>query len=263
MFALAAVAGAPAAACGPESDCAVGTRSYRIALPASHDGAEPLGAILFVHGYRGTAAGAMRNAALRALADDLGVALIAAQAAGDDWDIPGTPSNLDADGAAELAYFDAVRADAFARFGVDPARTMISGFSAGGMMVWTLICAAGPPAMGHVPVAGTFWQPVPQDCPAPPADVIHIHGTADRIVPMAGRPIGPAQQGDVDAVVAMYAADGAYVPAGPEVRGDLACERRENPEGRILDLCLFDGGHELRVAQLRSAWERLNALARR
>ena len=48
---------APALACGPDTDCAVGDRTYRIALPEGHDGAAPVGALVWAHGYRGTAAG--------------------------------------------------------------------------------------------------------------------------------------------------------------------------------------------------------------
>ena len=70
---VAALIAGPVAACGEDTDCVVGDRTYRIA------GAEnaPNGALIFAHGYRGSAAGVMRNRGLAALADDFGLALIA------------------------------------------------------------------------------------------------------------------------------------------------------------------------------------------
>jgi polyhydroxybutyrate depolymerase len=121
------VAASGAEACGRDTDCAVGTRSYRIALPDGHDDATPIGAIIVAHGYRGTAKGVMRNKALTGLARELGVALIAAQADGPEWIIPGIPSSDIRDGVDELAYFDALIDDAANRFNIDRGRLMGSG----------------------------------------------------------------------------------------------------------------------------------------
>lgn len=249
---------APASACGPDSDCAHGERHYRIRMPEGHDGAR-IGALVYAHGYRGSAQGAMRNGALESLARDLGVALIAAKSAGADWAIPGVPSHSEIPGADELAYFDAVIADATARFPIDPERIVVAGFSAGGMMVWNLICYRGDRFAGFIPMAGTFWRPEPERCPSPPARVVHIHGDADRIVPLGGRPIGSAHQGDVPRVLATYAAQHDLGPPRRTRSGDLLCEERTGPGGALLSFCQFPGGHAFRTSDLRYAWERLAA----
>ncbi len=106
-----AIAAPEAEACSRDTDCVIDERSYRIALPENYDGTTPIGAIIFAHGYRGTAKGVMRNKALTALATELGVAFIAAQSAGADWDIPGVPHSVTSDGAEELIYFDAMIED--------------------------------------------------------------------------------------------------------------------------------------------------------
>ncbi|MEM9735458.1 MAG: polyhydroxybutyrate depolymerase [Pseudomonadota bacterium] len=263
----AAMLGAPAAlACGAESDCVVmgssGERTYRLYLPAGHDGVTPLGAIVHAHGYRGSAKGAMGNMSLRALADDLGVALIAGKSAGPDWVIPGVPSPSRIEGADELAYFDAVIADAALRVPLDRDRLMATGFSAGGMMVWNLICHRSELFAGFAPIAGTFWKPEPRTCSTPPATVIHIHGTTDRIVPLSGRPIGDTAQGDVLAVLAMYRAHGGFRGEGRRAVGDLDCLVEKNAAGAFLEFCLFEGGHSFRTAFIRQAWERLEALGK-
>ena len=69
----------------------------------------------------------MCNKALTGLARELGVALIAAQADGPEWIIPGIPSSNMRDGVDELAYFDALIDDAANRFNIDRGQLMGSG----------------------------------------------------------------------------------------------------------------------------------------
>ena len=245
-----------AAACGPDTNCEIGDRYYRIAMPEGHDGVTPVGAIVFAHGYRGSARGAMNNANLRRMVSDMGLALIAVKSAGPDWDIPGVPDKMDSTGVAEMAYFDAVISDATTRFAVDPARLMMSGFSAGGMVTWELACNRPDLFAGFAPVAGTFWQKPPEDC-AGPANVVHIHGTEDRTVPLAGRRIADTKQGDVMEVLDMYRGFGGYTGAELASTDRLSCMRSANGAGQVLEFCTFEGGHSFSRTFLSYAWERL------
>lgn len=250
--ALTACLAAPVFACGPDSDCTVGDRTYRLYLPRAA-AAGPVGALVFAHGYKGTAANEMRNTGLRHLADDLGLALIALQADGDDWAIPHAPQAPDRTEVLEYGYVDAVLADAATRAEIDPARRVAAGFSAGGMMVWTLACGASDRFRGFVAMSGTFWAPVPQDCPAPPANLVHIHGTADPMVPMEGRSIAETSQGDVNAALAMYTSYGDFTPDGDATAapGGMTCRSAHNPAGKLLAFCTFDGGHDFSADRLR------------
>jgi polyhydroxybutyrate depolymerase len=239
-------------ACGDQSDCMVGERSYRIAMPP---GVEPgsVPAILHVHGFRGRASGTMRNMGMRRLAREYGVALIAVQSDGPGWDVPNNPRNPDSDGQAELAYFDAVRADAVARFGLDPERIIATGFSSGAMMIWNLACARPQDYLGFVPVAGTFWKAPPESCTAPAANIMHIHGDNDTVVPLMGRAIRSTRQGAVPEALQMYAAFGEFdAPQSTRYPG-LACKQRTNPEGAVLEFCIFSGAHAFRTDHLRIA----------
>lgn len=247
----------PALACGPETDCHLGNRHYRIALPEGYAGQASLGAIVFAHGYRGSAEGTMRNPNLRKMAADMGLALVAVKSAGDDWDLPGSPGNLESTGAAERAYFDAVVADVTERFGIDPDRIMMSGFSAGGMVTWELACHRPTLFAGYVPLSGTFWQGPPDTCAAP-ANIIHFHGTADRIVPLAGRRIGDTRQGDIAAVLSVYRTLGSFGSIDRvAVLDDVSCERQSNAAGKLLEFCTFAGGHAFRSAFISYAWDRV------
>ncbi len=251
---FAALAPLTAVACGATSDCTIKAGTYRISLP--ENSAQPIGAIVFAHGYQGSAAGTMKNTGLIRMAADRGLALIAIDAGADDWNLPGAPGQSTAP-RDEMAYLDAVMADAARRFGVDPARTIITGFSAGGMFVWTVICERGDAFAGYIPYSGTFWRGPPATCPAQAQDIVHVHGTSDTTVPMQGRKIADTWQGDLDQVLAMYRKDKSFSPDGSYSVADLTCSHDSNAAGKRLDLCLFDGKHSFTAARLGAAYDSL------
>ncbi|WP_224816794.1 PHB depolymerase family esterase [Hasllibacter sp. MH4015] len=258
LAAFLALTASPALACGPETDCSVlGDRTYRYYMPEGVDG--PVGAFFHAHGYRGSANGAMRNASLRAMADRLGMVFVAINADADDWNLAHRPRNPGQSEAAEYDYVNAVIEDVAGRVDLDRDRLIATGFSAGGMMTWTLACGMGGDVFaGFVPYAGTFWAPVPESCPAPPAHIIHIHGTEDRTVPLAGRPIGQTHQGDVMRAIEMY---GRHMQVLQPVPLDFpygtSCAAGFNLDGIGLTLCLFEGGHSYSVDRVEWAIEQI------
>lgn len=245
----------PAQACGPDTDCTLGDHSYRIAMPDGHDGTSTIGALIFAHGYKGSSRGTMRNAALRELANRLGVALVAPDAIMDDWSLANAPAAGTSTDVDELAYFDALRTDLIDQHRIDPDQSLVAGFSAGGMMVWTLACNRPRDYAGFVAIAGTFWNPVPPDCTMPPANIVHIHGTSDKIVPLAGRPIAETRQGNVDTALAMYREQGAFtVTDGLSIDDGMSCEAWQDPEGTLLAKCLHPGGHSFKASYIEGSW---------
>jgi len=254
---LALISASPVLACGADTDCVLGDRTYRIAMPEGYDGKTPVGALVWSHGYRGSAAGAMRNGSLRRMLSDQGLAFIATKSKGNDWDIPNGPGKPDSTGAAEFDYFDAVLADAQARFAIDPERIIVSGFSAGGVMVWNLACSHPQGFAGFIPMSGTFWLEPPETCAQPVSSIVHIHGDADNTVPLDGRAINETRQGKVSDALALYTDFGGFGPAQPASAGDLTCEDKTNAAGEILDFCLFPGGHSFRTEHLLYGIEQL------
>ncbi|MEM6848290.1 MAG: polyhydroxybutyrate depolymerase [Pseudomonadota bacterium] len=242
-------------ACGPDTDCVMGERTYRIAMPPDAEG--PVGAIVFMHGWRGTAAGVMNNGGLRDMAAELGVALIAPKSGGEDWLIRNAPRKGFTDDHRELEFFDAMLDDADSRFGIDRDKLLATGFSAGGMMTWTLACHRGTAFTAFAPVAGTFWADIPQDCPNPAIDLVHFHGTADEVVPLGGRPIADTRQGDVYAALIMMREAHDYgepLSADKSVQS-LDCEGGETAGGDALMLCLHDGGHTVKAEWIEWAFK--------
>ena len=227
-------------------------------MPSGHDGKTKIGAIVYAHGYRGTAKQVMGNKWFQQLGNRMGVAIIAPKSSGGDWSLPNSPSRMRGAAAVdELAYFDHLLADATSKFAIDPERLLMTGFSAGGMMVWNLACHRSQKFAGFVPIAGTFWRPVPPKCTTPPTNVIHLHGDRDKVVPLKGRAIRPTHQGDVFKAIDMYAAYGRFGPPKDVSRGNLRCKSRRSPDGNTLEFCLYKGGHTFSSGYIRQAWNLL------
>ena len=241
-------------ACGADSDCFIGDRHYRVRMPEGYQEGTEIGAIVFAHGFGGSAQGIMRNESMTDLANDLNIAIIATKSAAKDWSIPGAPSAVTFEDVDELAYFDDVIASAAENFPIDPNRLMMTGFSAGGMMVWNLACFRSNQFAAFAPMAGTFWQPEPTSCDTPPANIMHMHGNTDTIVPLQGRDVLDTHQGDVAEVIDMYRRYGGYQQTGSLEIGPLSCETSRNSEGQMLDFCLFEGGHSFKADYVRYAW---------
>ena len=240
-------------ACGPDSDCVIDSRRYRIRMPDGHDGTSLVGAIIFNHGYRGTASGLMQNGALGRAVSDLGVAFIAPKSAGDDWDIPNAPFKGP---RTELTFFDALKGELVANHFIDPDRIMVSGFSAGGMMTWNLACERGNEFAAFAPISGTFWAPIPQSCSQTPTNLIHVHGTEDPVVPLAGRRIQKTRQGNVYQALKLAVQNGKFGKwySLGEFDG-ITCQERKSESGKVLQLCLHPGGHKFRAEWLIRSWK--------
>ncbi len=243
-------------ACGPDTNCDLdNNRHYRIRMPEGHDGASKVGAIFFMHGYKGSAKSVMKNKNLGKAVSDLGLALIAPKAAYDDWAIPGAPSEKE---PVELEYFEAVIADIAKRFAIDTKRMMASGFSAGGMMTWNLACDRSEMFAAYAPIAGTFWEPIPKKCNTPTASIIHTHGLTDKIVPLFGRPIRNTKQGNVPKVMEMYTKKGEFENVGDYRNSSLGieCTKLQNKDNNYLELCLHEGGHSMNTAYVINSWKK-------
>lgn len=231
-----------ALACGPESDCALGNRSFRILLP---DSGEPRGAIIFAHGYRGSAAGTMRNEGLTGLVDQMNVALVALEGVNGIWNTPNNPGAGEREGD-EFTYVDALSDRLEQEWGIPAERTVVSGFSGGAMLVWNIACERGDEFAGFAPLSGTFWDPIPESCPTVPNNLIHFHGTQDEVVPLEGRMIRTTMQGDVHEALKMLLAESDFGAEEVVEEGDVQCRARRDSEDRLLEFCTFPGGHGYR-----------------
>jgi polyhydroxybutyrate depolymerase len=256
LLAAAAPAASADPGCGGEVACRVEGGAYRVAVPPGWDGRTPLPAMVFLHGFGGSGADALAHLGLAEAAARRGVLVAAPDgepggaAAGDrrGWSFPGSPRR----GRDDAAFLAAVGEDLSRRFPVDRARLVAAGFSVGGSMVWDLACRAPGPYAAFAPVAGAFWEPLPDGCAAPARPLVHVHGTADGVVPLAGRPIGGGRwrQGDVEAGVRVLLRQHGCEPAPDRVEASPGGVCRVWDAGScasgagLLD-CRHPGGHDV------------------
>jgi polyhydroxybutyrate depolymerase len=245
-MALAIGAMEPALGCAAESRCDVAGGYYLWRAPAGWDGSAALPAIVYFHGWQGSAEDVLADTAMKKALDDAGILLIAPNGAGRTWSYPGSPGRH----RDEFAFVSAVLDDAEARLPLRRDRLVASGFSQGGSMVWNLACRLAPRFAAFAPIAGAFWRPHPEHCATPPIRLRHVHGTADRTVPMEGRTLrgGVYRQGDVREGWALWLKANACPPKPPvtERAGGLSCETwADCGSRRRLSLCLHDGGHDM------------------
>jgi polyhydroxybutyrate depolymerase len=244
-------------ACPADTGCGVASGHYLIVLPPQASAARKVGAIIYFHGYQGSAEEVIADPALVAVARRLGVALIAPDGAGRSWSYPGSPARH----RDEFVFVGQVLDDVIARFPVDPDRILASGFSQGGSMVWYLACRMPRRFAAFAPIAGAFWEPLPESCDGPRPPLIHVHGTSDMTVPLAGRSLRQgSRQGDVFKSLAVFAPGGCTAGwadaarAAPTPAG-LACRVATGCGGTArLEFCLHAGGHIADAAWVERAW---------
>lgn len=246
---LAMLAGPASAACDAEGLCEIAEGTYHIAVP---DGVDQPPMVLWLHGFGGSGAAALRNRGMVQRYLDRGYAFAAADGlvreAGmgegrRSWSFhPERVQRRD-----EPAFFAAIITDASEAHGIDADRVILAGFSVGGSMVHYTACARPDLFDAYAPVAGAFWRPHPVDCEGP-VQLFHTHGWADRTVPLEGRALGGGviEQGDAWYSIMLWREENGCATHLPEeitIEGDLW--RRDWPtcDAGSLAFLLHPGGH--------------------
>jgi polyhydroxybutyrate depolymerase len=227
--------------CGPDEVCSVDGGRYLAWAPAGWDGRQTLPVIVRFHGHGGTPDGGSVNP-LRDAASDAGVLLLLPEGDAQTWNVTGV-EGFSATQRDELAFMDAVLADAEARFPLDPERRLATGFSQGTSVASLLGCTRPDDWPMVYAMSGTFWDPHPASCAAP-VPIRHIHGDTDGTWPRAGRPIGPAMQGDVDESLALWReTNGCGAATETFEDGPLTCTRWTDCSGAPVEDCRHGEGH--------------------
>ena len=146
-------------------------------------------------------------------------------------------------GRDEAAYIRAVMADIKRRWPIDDAKTLASGFSRGGSMVWNVACYAGDLFEGYAPIAGGFWGSTPATCPSGPQNLRHIHGLRDRVV--AYDEIGVYNSMPITDGLALYRRLNAAAEPENFSTDRFACERWKGEAGKAVEICLHPRGHSI------------------
>ncbi|MCW2997308.1 MAG: putative esterase lipoprotein [Solirubrobacterales bacterium] len=159
------------------------TRTARLHVPRAALGhAAPV--VLAFHGAGGSGRFMEGYSGLPGAVDRSGVISVYPDAVGGRWNLD---EDVDGTHGHDLAFTQALLDTVRRRHCVDPRRISAVGVSNGGGFAARLACAMAGRLAGVVVVAGGF-SLLPECRPARPVSVLEIHGTADPVVPYAGRP---------------------------------------------------------------------------
>ena len=140
-------------------------------------------------------------------------------------------------------------ADVRAKTGLGDVPVLLAGFSRGGSMVWDIACDDPEFASAYAPLAGAFWDALPETCAAP-VMLYHTHGWNDRTVPLEGRAFSfegrSVVQGDVWASLKILRATNGCDARQPErnsFEDDLWFRHWTDCAAGEIQLMLHKGGH--------------------
>ena len=154
-------------------------RTYRVYKPAGLSAA-PL--VVMLHGVTGNGEQAEKSYGWDQLADSAKFAVAYPDGVGRTWNGHGCCGRAARENIDDVGFITAMVGQISAALTIDKSRVYATGMSNGGIMTYALACNSGIfAAIG--PDSATQLDA----CAAPhPTSVIHIHGTADRLVPYNG-----------------------------------------------------------------------------
>ncbi len=240
-------AGTGPVALGPSSGCGRGVtdelpdqlvttdglrRTFRVQLPDGYDADVPAPLVLDFHGLGSDALQQTLITSSPAVAARRGYVSVVPEGARNDllgarlWNLAGPGTEVDGLEAAGVALADDVAFTAElldlleSELCIDTGRVFSMGMSNGGFFSAVLACEMSDRIAAIATVAGITH---PEDCdPARPVPVLHVHGTADTVVPFDGGEssllgdAGPAALGIDPSIVEGLAAQ-LFVPIDDEV----------------------------------------------
>jgi polyhydroxybutyrate depolymerase len=228
-------------------------RTYRVHKPVGLPPSAPL--VVMMHGGFGSAAQAETAYGWDQLADSAKFVVAYPDGIGRAWNVHGCCGRPGHDSVDDVGFITQMVAEIGKTVGVDPTRVYATGISNGGMMSYTLACDSGVfAAIG--PDSATQLDP----CTAPhPTSVMHIHGTADRLIRYdGGRGAGVARIAGppVPNLNAFWRnVDQCGAPA-VTTDGTLTTSTADCPAGRgVVLITVANGGHDWPPFATQRLWQ--------
>ncbi|MGD8859463.1 MAG: PHB depolymerase family esterase [Myxococcales bacterium] len=231
------------------------SRTYQLHVPEGYDDT-PRPLVINMHGFLNDGSQQSRISGMNALADEEGfiavypdgLGTLRAFNAGDccAWDNPEQD---------DVAFIDQVIERVSQQVCVDRSRIYATGFSNGGFMAYRLACERSETFAAVASVSGVLGIPR-EDCDqARPVPLLHIHGTADLIVPYQGgsptgigliyqgteTPVFRSVEESFDTYLGVVGCDQTPFPG--EQIGAVSCDIHRACTGGVeLELCTIEGG---------------------
>src|SRR5271155_1088429 len=212
-------------------------RSYRVHKPPGLAGPAPL--VVMLHGAFGDGEQAESDYGWDPLADSAKFVVAYPDGVGATWNGHGCCGKAERENIDDVGFITTMVGQISADLPIDKSRVYATGMSNGGILSYALACNSGIfAAIG--PASATILDP----CSAPhPTSVIHIHGTADKLVPYRGGNATSAVNGppvpDVNAFWLKADRCGAanVTTSAPLTTSIAACADK-----RSVELITIDGG---------------------
>jgi polyhydroxybutyrate depolymerase len=218
-------------------------RTYHVYVPERRAQSPPL--VVVLHGGFGSGAQAEAAYGWDPMADSNGFVVLYPDGLQRAWNAGDCCGQPRARGIDDVAFIEAaIRATARA-YATDPERLYVTGMSNGAMMTYRLACESALPIAAIAPVAGTLTVA----CEHPQRiSVLHLHGLADRNVPIDGgfgsgfarvsyRPVAAG-------IAAFRKADDCAVPV-TTTAGSVTTARSSCANGKSVALTTIAGaGHQ-------------------
>ncbi|XXX75520.1 PHB depolymerase family esterase [Sorangium sp. So ce134] len=142
--------------------------------------------VLDFHHFNGTPEAEAALSGLSALADERDLLVAYPAGIGGSWNAGQCCGQAWEEGVDDVGFtrdlIDAISEE----YRVDPSRIFVTGMSNGALMAHRLGCELADKIAAIAPIAGVL-HVLPETCePARPISVLHVHGTADIVIPYRG-----------------------------------------------------------------------------
>jgi polyhydroxybutyrate depolymerase len=222
-------------------------RTYYLYVPKNFNSAKPVPVVFSFHGYTGEGSQQVVTTGFNKLADANGFLAVYPNGTGPSaelsWNAGGCCGYAQANNIDESAFVLEILRDLGTGATIDSKRIYASGLSNGGFLSYRLACDLSGTFAAVAPVAGNLLYAACR--PQQPVSVIHIHGSADEVVPFAGGGANPTWPPVQDGITAWAGFDGCDPNPQTEQNG-IATHTVYSScrDGSAVELYLLEGiGH--------------------
>jgi polyhydroxybutyrate depolymerase len=166
-------------------------RPYTMHVPTGYAAATPTPLVVMFHGYGASGGGEELYFQMTATSDKDTFLYAYGNGTIDTsnsrfWNATDACCDLYGAPVDDVAYFDAIVADARARYNVDPKRIYVIGHSNGGFMSHRLACDRADTVAAILSLAGAVWNDATRCAPTAHVSVAEVHGDADMTIVYTG-----------------------------------------------------------------------------
>lgn len=169
----------PGDPCHGQTPCILDGREYHVKEPDGWDGVTPLPVLLHFHGWARTGKLPVNHGRISGATRRRDVLLLAPTGRNKTW-------GFRQEGSADVAFANAVLADAAKRYPIDTDNIFVSGYSYGGLMAWRYACESGSGVRAVMSISAALFTD--GDCAEAPDEFRQVYGLKDNVLRF---PFGP------------------------------------------------------------------------